>query len=257
MRMSERLLFHGLLASVVVLGAIAVGATQLASAKDSDAPVKPSVQSAIAGGVLHFSTEQYLNYEYRKADSLTKQQKDAQSRTVTEKWIETGSDGQIVRFRSTTRLPDGSVWQDQLYENGKELVNFYQWSDRNLACSQTMNLGPAGQPFTTVSPADLKSKGFAAAERPRDVSSANAQGIGRAFEKAQAADGTPFNHRSLIAVVDSGTGQLLGDFIYGVQSRGGETLLESRISTVAAVAPPPPGIFAMEALPNCSHPPQQ
>lgn len=231
-----------------------VGASSNASV--SGVPSAP----AFANSIIHVTTEQYENYAYINP-GLPSAVKDRQARQVTETWVQEDEHGVAVKFRSITRLPNGQVVQDQLYDRstGGELVNFHGWNDTPQSCSEYIALPNPGPAIAVLSADWVHNSGYTRSNNAADLEATQALGLGTAFqriEQASPSEGGVFTHHRSAEVIDMGNSQELGRFIYGAAKDGSETLLESWVRTPAErLVAVPTGTFELQSLNACRHAP--
>ncbi|MEO6099574.1 MAG: hypothetical protein ABIQ34_04560 [Tepidiformaceae bacterium] len=214
------------LTAFLAIGAALVGWRTLSTAASGGDGGLPQLASQqFASRVLHYTLIEYTNYEVR-GSALPVAVQSAQTTLVTERWVQLDDTGNQFRFKTTTRLPSGEIWQERLYRDSTEVVNWYQYPGSAAACSQTSRHSEAaGSSLPFANKDQLASAGFSETDRPTDLAQAGAPAGARSFEKNERRSPAPgfLSGRSVI-VRDRRTDQRTADLFFGADAHGHEVL---------------------------------
>lgn len=211
--------------------------------------------TARAGSVVHYTSETFLNYDYRPGREIPFAA--TQGHLFTERWVELGPDGRVTRFKDITRLPDGTLWQERLYEDGRIRVNWYQRPGDGASCPMVLVTTPSGSSLPTPDMGSLQAAGFKRrpAARPADLRAARMTPAANwtILEKGGDRQPPPGVTRTRKVVLVDGTGELRADLTIGELADGSEVVLESDTWTpFDIVGGDVSGTFQQTDLPPCS-----
>jgi hypothetical protein len=210
-----------------------------------------------ASRVVHYTLTEYTNYDVRGSD-LPAEVQSAQTELITERWVQLDAAGNQLRFKTTTKLPSGVLWQERLFQDGTETVNWYRYPGSGARCSQTSPHSEApGSSLPLATDAQLAAAGFHESNRPGDLAYAAEPGAARSFDKGEPRSPAPqFAAGRSVIIRDDRSEQRVEDLFFGVRDDGSEVLLQS--TKFSAITDEPGSleqVFSIESLPaGCGRP---
>jgi hypothetical protein len=216
--------------------------------RPSSLPSEPA--PTFASQVVHFRVEQFMDYGIRRADGVP--QAARLQRMITDRWVELDETGTVLRYKNVTTAPDGALWQEQLYTDGVEHVNFYQGSfgGGTQSCSVAHPTVVAGSTLPVIDATSLPAAGFgevAGHTRAQDLA-VETQNV-RMFHRAREIEDPRFSSIVATLILDADSGFLLAELSEGVGAEG-TVLRESRIYSSPRIVAED-GVFVQDSLQPC------
>jgi len=195
--------------------------------------------------VVTFTSTEYLNpttFNPQLAASRP-------SETLTQRWVQLDGEGNVERLRAETRDRGGNVVQIDVNDHGREFVQ-----NGLEGCVDAFPFSREGSSLPQAQPLSLMSAGF----RESQVTASEMARIGTsehasltAFEKTKPNERAGFEKMRIREIIDDGTGDIRGEFIYLVGSDGSSVLDQSRVNTPVRAVDPHVVAFTPPSGPDC------